>query len=56
MERILITVAAITAIAGLLAFLLSLANRTIADYGEKKLTINQDKELTVEGAAACCPP
>lgn len=52
MERILITVAAITAIAGLLAFLLSLANRTIADYGEKKLTINQDKELTVEGGSS----
>lgn len=49
MERILITVATITAIAGALAFLLSMANRTIADYGEKTIRINDTRDLVVEG-------
>lgn len=49
MEHILITVAAITVISGVLALLLSLANRTIADYGEKQILINDSKELVVEG-------
>jgi len=49
MERVLITVAAISAISGILALLLSLANRTIADYGEKQIRINDSRELVVEG-------
>lgn len=52
MERVLITVAAITAISGILAFLLSLANRTIADYGEKQIRINETKELVVDGGSS----
>ena len=49
MENILTTVLAISSITGILAFLLSLANKTIGDYGEKKLVINDDKELIVDG-------
>lgn len=49
MERILLTVSVITAIAGILAFLLSMANRTIADYGEKNIRINDTRDLVVEG-------
>lgn len=49
MENIVTTVVAISSITGTLAFLLSLANRTIGNYGEKKIRINDDKDLTVEG-------
>lgn len=49
MERISLTVSVITAIAGILAFLLSMANRTIADYGEKNIRINDTRDLVVEG-------
>jgi Na+-transporting NADH:ubiquinone oxidoreductase subunit F len=49
MEEILTTVFAISGITGLLAFLLSLANKTIADYGEKNLTINEEKDYVVSG-------
>jgi Na+-transporting NADH:ubiquinone oxidoreductase subunit F len=49
MDSVLTTIIAISAITGILAFLLSIANKTIANYGEKKLTINNDKEFTVEG-------
>ncbi|MDN5351679.1 MAG: Na+-transporting NADH:ubiquinone oxidoreductase subunit [Clostridiales bacterium] len=46
---IVITVATISGITGLLALLLSVANRTIADYGEKEILINGEKTLTVDG-------
>lgn len=49
METIGITVLAISGITGVLALLLSIANRTIANYGEKKITINKEKDLTVDG-------
>ena len=49
MDNILTTIVAISSITGILAFLLSIANKTIANYGDKKLTINEDKELTVDG-------
>lgn len=49
MVTITTTVLTISGITGALAFLLSLANKTIANYGEKKLLINQEKELIVEG-------
>lgn len=51
MERVLITVATISLISGILAFLLSLANRTIADYGEKNIRINESRDLVVEGGS-----
>lgn len=49
METIGVTVLTISGITGLLALLLSIANKTIANYGEKKILINETKELTVEG-------
>ena len=49
MIAILKTVLIISAITGALAYLLSLANKTIANYGEKKMTINAEKEYTVSG-------
>ncbi|HSH35358.1 2Fe-2S iron-sulfur cluster binding domain-containing protein [Schnuerera sp.] len=49
METILITTATVTAFTGILAFLLTLADRTIANYGEMKITINDDKEYIVDG-------
>ncbi len=49
MGTIGITVLTISGITGVLALLLSIANRTIANYGEKKITINKEKELTVDG-------
>lgn len=49
MNEILTTVAALSGISGTLALLLSVANRTIANYGEKQILINNDKEITVEG-------
>lgn len=49
METIGITVLTISGITGLLALLLSIANKTIANYGEKKIMINGKKELVVNG-------
>lgn len=49
MGKILITVTAISSISGFLALMLSIANRTIANYGEMKMTINNEKEYTVDG-------
>lgn len=49
MVTIGVTVLTISGISGLLALLLSIANKTIANYGEKKIIINATKELTVEG-------
>jgi len=45
MEKILVTVVAISSISGVLALLLSIANRTIANYGEMKIIINEEKEI-----------
>ncbi|MCK8059815.1 MULTISPECIES: NADH:ubiquinone reductase (Na(+)-transporting) subunit F [unclassified Fusibacter] len=49
MNDILTTVISISAISGTLALLLSIANRTIANYGDKKMLINNEKELIVDG-------
>ncbi len=49
MNTIIQTVLIISSITAILALLLSIANKTIANYGEKKLTINSDKEYIVEG-------
>lgn len=49
MNPILTSVLTISAISGSLALLLSVANRTIGNYGEVKLTINNEKEYTVDG-------
>jgi len=49
MTTIITQVVVISGISGVLALLLSIANRTIGDYGEKKLIINDEKEYTVDG-------
>ncbi len=49
METILITTATVTAFTGILAFLLTLADRTIGDYGEVQITINEEKDYIVDG-------
>lgn len=43
------TVLILSGITGLLAYLLSLANKTIANYGEMKMTINEEKDYVVDG-------
>ena len=49
MTNIWITVAIITGIATVLALLLTFADAFIADYGERRIRINKEKELVVEG-------
>lgn len=52
MHMILLTTAIVTGFTGLLAVLLTLADRTIANYGEKKFVINDDKEYIVKGGSS----
>ena len=52
MKEIMITTVAVTAISAVFAFLLTLADRTIGDYGEVKLIINNEKEFTVRGGSS----
>ncbi|KAB3534463.1 2Fe-2S iron-sulfur cluster binding domain-containing protein [Alkaliphilus pronyensis] len=52
MMTILITVGVISGIATTLALLLTIADVYIANYGEKKIIINDDKELIVEGGSS----
>jgi len=49
MTTILTTILIITGITTTLAILITFANAFIADYGEQKIVINNDKELIVEG-------
>lgn len=49
METILITTATVTAFTGILAFLLTLADRTIGNYGEMTININGEKDYIVDG-------
>lgn len=49
MQTILITTMIVSAFTGVLALMLTIANRTIANYGEQKITINDDKEYIVQG-------
>lgn len=49
MNEILTTVLSLSAISGTLALALSIANKTIANYGDMKMTINGEKELIVDG-------
>ncbi|NLW42178.1 MAG: 2Fe-2S iron-sulfur cluster binding domain-containing protein [Tissierellia bacterium] len=46
---ILTTVVIVSLISGVLALILTFADKYIADYGEVQLTINDDKKFTVEG-------
>ena len=49
--KILITTAAMAGISGLLSILLVIAERYLANYGECKIIINDEKELNVNGGA-----
>lgn len=46
---LLISVGAVSGISAFLALLMVIADSTIANYGEVKITINNDKELDVKG-------
>lgn len=52
MDTILITTITITSITGILALLLTIADRTINNYGEIKITINDEKEYIVDGGSS----
>ncbi|MFA7412232.1 MAG: 2Fe-2S iron-sulfur cluster binding domain-containing protein [Tissierellaceae bacterium] len=52
MNEIIITTVAVTGISAIFALLLTLAERTIGNYGEVKLVINEEKEYTVEGGSS----
>ncbi|MCT4633824.1 MAG: 2Fe-2S iron-sulfur cluster binding domain-containing protein [Firmicutes bacterium] len=49
MNTVFLTTITISLIASFLALLLSIANKTIANYGEKTVTINDEKDLIVTG-------
>lgn len=52
MNEILITTIALSGISAIFALLLTLADRTVGNYGEVKLLINKDKELVVQGGSS----
>ncbi|MEW8973064.1 MAG: 2Fe-2S iron-sulfur cluster binding domain-containing protein [Tissierellaceae bacterium] len=52
MNSIMMTTLALTVISAIFALLLTIADRTIGNYGEVKITINDDKEFTVEGGSS----
>ena len=49
MDTILMTTLSLTAISAVFALLLTIADRTVGNYGEVSLTINDDKQFTIEG-------
>ena len=49
MTTIIITTTMVTVFTGILALLLTIANNTIANYGEVEVVINDDKEYLVQG-------
>lgn len=51
MSQLIISVLVISGIGAVLALLLELADRFIADYGECQILINQEKTLTVQGGS-----
>lgn len=52
MNDILMTTLSLTGISAIFALLLTIADRTIGNYGEVQLTINEDKQFTVEGGSS----
>ncbi len=51
MEVIIQTALIVTAIAAILAAVLTLADRTVGNYGQVTMVINDDKEFTVDGGS-----
>ncbi len=52
MNEILLSTIAVTGISAIFAILLTLAERTIGNYGEVNLVVNVDKEYVVEGGSS----
>lgn len=52
MNEIIITTIAVSGISAIFALLLTIADRTIGNYGEVNLTINKDKEFVVQGGSS----
>src|SRR5690554_750568 len=52
MSSIVISTVSISAITALFAVLLTIADRTIGNYGQVTLTINDDKQFTVDGGSS----
>lgn len=52
MNHVIVTVAVITSISAILALLITVANKTVNDYGEVKLTINNDKVIEARGGSS----
>jgi len=52
MNEIIISVLSVSGISGALALLLSIANKTIGNYGEMTLIINDEKEYKVDGGSS----
>lgn len=52
MNEILVSVLSVSGISGALALLLSIANKTIGNYGEMTLIINEEKSYTVDGGSS----
>lgn len=52
METIIISTVSLTILSALFAVLLTVADRTIGNYGEVMLTINEDKEFKVQGGSS----
>ncbi len=51
MQQLIISLLAISSLAAVLALLLEIAHRYLADYGECKIEINKQKELVVTGGS-----
>lgn len=52
MNTIIMTTIALTLVSSAFALLLTVADRTVGNYGQVKLTINKEKEFTVEGGSS----
>ncbi len=52
LNELLTAVIVVGGISGVLAVIMVIADNTIANYGEVRLTINKEKELTVKGGAS----
>ncbi|MDO5095403.1 MAG: FAD-binding oxidoreductase [Peptostreptococcaceae bacterium] len=51
MGHVITTVVVITAISSILTLLITVANKTVNDYGDVKITINNEKTLDVRGGS-----
>lgn len=49
MNDILMTTFSLSGISAIFALLLTIADKTVGDYGQVQMTINNDKEFTIEG-------